>query len=174
MTHSHIPKTKIELIHTLVYVPCVPLGTNVTTLQKCFAGLCDEVRSAAVYDVATTLTTALTKVQRAGAGPVGGAAALDAHGPAPSLGLKSLGALLYSDAQHTRHLECPVDHGSTLSDWEKHPLEHGQQVYAALDAVLSLALALDSAAQLAELEMGQSPESQSDISEAGSLTCGWL
>jgi len=33
---------------------------------------------------------------------------------------------------------------------------------------------LDSAAQLAELEMGQSPESQSDISEAGSLTCGWL
>ena len=134
-----------------IYKSGVGVEGDVRTLQKYFPGLCDEVQPEAMFDVAT----ALTKVQKAGGG-----APANARDNTQSLGLKSLGALLYSDAQHTRLLECPVDHRSTLSDWEKHPLDGGQQVYSALDAVLSHALALDAAAQLAQVELGQTDISQ--------------
>ena len=56
-------------------------------------------------------------------------------------GLKPLAqALLFADANGEVPLPRMVDHAMTLSDWARYPLQHGQQIYAALDAILSQAL----------------------------------
>ena len=83
---------------------------------------------------------AFTKVQREGLTNLQRDAGLR-----QGFGLKSLGALLFRDASRTVRLEPVVESDfsrTSLSDWERYPLDHSQQVYAALDAVLSQALAV--------------------------------
>jgi hypothetical protein len=153
-----------------VYKSGVAVKGDVKQLRKHFPGLCAHVGGDRkhFHDVAKALTKVqrerLTNLQR------------DA-GLTQGDGLKSLGALLFRDASRTVRLEPVVESDASrtsLSDWERYPLDHSQQVYAALDAVLSQALAVTLAAQRAEhLAFWKQPPAQPQAPKLADLQAVW-